>query len=140
MARRKKGGSPIGNPVFGTMYAPRKKEKDLFDMLFGTPKEQAENLRRARAEERRKRADARREEAEARRRSAELRRAAAAQARASRQAKKELADRQTEEAQAAVGQIQDTLKHTLSVNDVVNFESLVKQLEMPLDRPEMPKG
>jgi restriction system protein len=139
MARRKKGGSPTGHPVFGTMYAPRKKEKDLFDILFGTPKEQAENLRRARAEERRKRADARREEAEARRRSAELRRAAAAQARASKQAKKELADRQTEEAQAAVGQIQDTLKHTLSVNDVVDFESLVKQLEMPLDRPEMPK-
>jgi restriction system protein len=115
---------------------------------FGTQKQEirssvsankrAESLRRARAQERRRKAEARRQEADARKQAAEAKRTASAAAMASKEAKKKLAAKETAAAEDAVRRIQQILAHTLSVDDVVDWGSLIKGLEKPLKKPVAP--
>jgi restriction system protein len=127
--------------------ARRKKQKSAFDTIFGTPQERARSRRQAKAREansqreararaRRIRADARRRDAEARRQRAELKRATAAARKADKQSKKALATRQTADAEKDLRELQNTLTHTLGVDDAVDWNALIRRISVPDDKPE----
>lgn len=57
----------------------------------------------------------------------------------SKEEKKELAIIKTDEAQKALDDLESTLKHTLSVDDAIDWSSLLDKKPFPKHKPSMPK-